>query len=266
MGGHAAMSEAIAKDSTARALAVALTVAFICGLLVSVVAVQLRPIHKANIEAERIAQLELVLAALSDIGRALSIENLEARIVVLASGAFDDNLDPATFDADKAAARPGTSVAIPADLDLAGLKRRALYAPVYLVRGTNQQIDLVILPVSGRGYQSTLRAWLVMDGDTQTVRALKFYQHGETPGVGARIDEPEWEAQWRDLRAFDDDGVLRIGVRLQAGGALSDDAEYQVDGISGATRTTQGVDGMLRFWLGEFGFAKFLQRLREEQL
>lgn len=104
------MSEAIAKDSTARALAVALTVAFICGLLVSVVAVQLRPIHKANIEAERIAQLELVLGALSDIGHAQSIENLEARIVVLASGAFDDNLDPATFDADKAAARPGTSV------------------------------------------------------------------------------------------------------------------------------------------------------------
>lgn len=260
------MSETMVKDSAIRSLAVALTVAFICGLLVSVVAVLLRPIHKANIEAERIAQLELVLGALSDIGRVQTIENLEARIVVLASGDFDDNLDPTTFDADKAAARPGTSVAIPADLDLAGLKRRALYAPVYLVRGTNQQIELIILPVSGRGYQSTLRAWLVMDGDTQTVRALKFYQQGETPGVGARIAEPEWEAQWRDLPAFDDAGVLRIGVRMRSGGAYSDDAEYQVDGISGATRTTQGVDGMLRFWLGEFGFANFLRRLREEQL
>ncbi|MDH3858802.1 MAG: FMN-binding protein [Gammaproteobacteria bacterium] len=134
------------------------------------------------------------------------------------------------------------------------------------MRDASEQIDLVILPVSGRGYQSTLRAWLVLDGDTQTVRALKFYQHGETPGVGARIEEPEWEAQWRDLRAFDDAGVLRIGVRSQAGGAYSDDAEYQVDGISGATRTTQGVDGMLRFWLGEFGFATFLQRIREERL
>jgi Na+-transporting NADH:ubiquinone oxidoreductase subunit C len=58
--------------------------------------------------------------------------------------------------------------------------------------------------------------------------------------------------------------VLRIGVRSGAG--YSDDAQYQVDGISGATRTTQGVDGMLRFWLGEFGFANFLQRIREEQV
>ena len=260
------MSEVAAKDTTTRALAMAIAVAFICGLLVSVVAVSLRPIHKANIEAERIAQLELVLGALSDIGRVLTIENLEARIVDLERGEFDDSIDPATFDAERAATRPATSTAIPADLDLAGLKRRALYAPVYLVRDASEQIDLVILPVSGRGYQSTLRAWLVLDGDTQTVRALKFYQHGETPGVGARIEEPEWEAQWRDLRAFDDTGVLRIGVRSQTGGAYSDDAEYQVDGISGATRTTQGVDGMLRFWLGEFGFSTFLKRIREERI
>jgi Na+-transporting NADH:ubiquinone oxidoreductase subunit C len=259
------MSETVSKDNTLRALGVALAVAFVCALLVSVVAVSLRPIHKANIEAERIAQLELVLAALSDIGRAQTIDSLEARLVNLETGAFDESIDPTTFDADRAASKPATSVAIPADLDLAGLKRRALLAQVYLVRGGDNAIDLVILPVSGRGYQSTLRAWLVLDGDTRTVRALKFYQHGETPGVGARIEEPEWEAQWRDLPAYDDDGVLRIGVRSHGGG-YSDDAQYQVDGISGATRTAQGVDGMLRFWLGDFGFAPFLQRIREERL
>jgi Na+-transporting NADH:ubiquinone oxidoreductase subunit C len=169
-----------------------------------------------------------------------------------------------TFDAERAATKPASSVAIPAELDLAGLRRRALHAQVYLVLDSSNQVDLIILPVSGRGYQSTLHAWLVLDGDTRTVRALKFYRHGETPGVGARIQEPEWEARWQGLSAYDDVGVLRIGVRSGAG--YSDDAQYQIDGISGATRTTQGVDGMLRFWLGEFGFANFLQRIREEQI
>ena len=230
------------------------------------VSVGLRPIQQANVEAERIAQLELVLAALSDIGRAQTIEDLEARLVELASGRFDDSVDVATYDAELAASRPATSAAIPAELDLAGLKRRALHARVYLVRGSAGEIDMIILPVSGRGYQSTLRAWLVLDGNTRTVRALKFYQHGETPGVGARIEEAEWEAQWRDLPAYDDDGVLRIGVRSHAGGGFGDDAIYQVDGISGATRTAQGVDGMLRFWLGEFGFGPFLQLIREGQI
>ena len=259
------MSETVSKDNTLRALGVALAVAFVCALLVSVVAVGLRPVHKANIEAERIAQLELVLAALSDIGRAQTIDSLEARLVNLETGAFDESMDPTTFDAERAASKPATSVAIPADLDLAGLKRRALLAQVYLIRGSGGVIELVILPVSGRGYQSTLRAWLVLDGDARTVRALKFYQHGETPGVGARIEDPEWEAQWQDLSAYDDDGVLRIGVRSHGGG-YSDDAQYQVDGISGATRTAQGVDGMLRFWMGDFGFGPFLQRIREERL
>ncbi|MDH3387433.1 MAG: NADH:ubiquinone reductase (Na(+)-transporting) subunit C [Gammaproteobacteria bacterium] len=260
------MSESANRDSRLRPLGVTLSVAFVCALLVSVVAVTLRPTQKANIEAERIAQLELVLEALSAIGRAQSIENLEARIVKLESGVFDDSIDPARFDAERAASKPTSSAAIPGELDLAGLKRRAMHAQVYLVRAADKRIDLIILPVSGRGYQSTLRAWLVLDGDTRTVRALKFYQHGETPGVGARIEDPDWEAQWRDLPAYDDDGVLRIGVRVQAGGGTGLHASYQVDSISGATRTSQGVHGMLRFWLGEFGFGPFLQRLREEQL
>ena len=257
------MSETIATDSTRRALGVAFAVAFVCALLVSAVAVGLRPLQKANVEAERIAQLELVLVALSDLGRNLSIEGLETRIVELGSGQYDDSIDVATFDAEAAAAKPGTSDAIPADLDVAGIKRRARHARIYLVRDSADRIELIILPVYGRGYQSTLRAWLVLDGDTRTVRALKFYQHGETPGVGARIDEPDWEAQWRDLPAYDEAGVLRIGVRLHAGAI--DYSEYKVDGISGATRTAQGVDGMMRFWLDEFGFAPYLQRVREEQ-
>ena len=257
------MSETIATDSTRRALGVALIVAFVCAVLVSAVAVGLRPLQKANVEAERIAQLELVLVALSDIGRNLSIDGLESRIVELGTGEYDDSIDVATFDAEAAAGKPGTSDAIPADLDVAGIKRRARHARVYLVRDPADRIELIILPVYGRGYQSTLRAWLVLDGDTRTVRALKFYQHGETPGVGARIDEPDWEAQWRDLPAYDEEGVLRIGVRLHAG--ADDYSAFKVDGISGATRTAQGVDGMMRFWLSEFGFAPYLQRVREEQ-
>jgi Na+-transporting NADH:ubiquinone oxidoreductase subunit C len=259
------MSEAMARDSTRRALGVALVVAFVCGLLVSVVSVSLRPIQLANVEAERIEQLQLVLAALSTLGRGRTIDELEQHMVELASGRFADSIDGTRFNVERAAASPTLGVAIPSELDLAGLKRRALHAQIYLVRDESDRIELIILPVSGSGYQSTLHAWLVLDGDTQTVQALKFYRHGETPGVGSRIEEPEWEVKWHGLRAFDNAGVLRIGVR-SSGANYDEYAAYQVDGISGATRTMQGVDGMLRFWLGEFGYAPLLQRIREEQL
>ena len=55
------MSDTTATDNTGRALAIALGVALVCAVLVSVVSVGLRPMHKANIEAERVAQLEVVL-------------------------------------------------------------------------------------------------------------------------------------------------------------------------------------------------------------
>ena len=258
------MSEAVVRDTPRRALTLALLVAFVCGLLVSVVTVGLRPIQQANVEAERIARLQLVLGALSAVGQVYRIDELEAHMVELASGNFDDSIDAARFDAARAAASPVDGVDIPPQLDLAGLKRRARHAQIYLVRDVDGRIELIILPVSGRGYQSTLRAWLVLDGDAQTVRALKFYQQAETPGLGARIEEAQWQARWSDLRAFDADGVLRIGVRT-AGSAYNENAAYQVDGISGATRTMQGVDGMLRFWLGEFGYGALLQRLQEER-
>jgi Na+-transporting NADH:ubiquinone oxidoreductase subunit C len=258
-------SESVARDSATRALSVALVVAFVCGSLVSAVSVGLRPYQQANIEAERRAQLELVLSALADTGHALSIDVLEARVVELASGRYDDTLDAATFDAEAALAKPERSVAVPADFSFAGIKRRARHARVYLVRDASEVIELIILPVWGRGYQSALRAWLVLDGDTRTVRALKFYEHGETPGVGARIEEPEWESRWRDVRAFDDNWTLRIGVNYLGAGGGADSAGHRVDGITGATRTSQGIDGLLRFWLGDFGFGPYLRRIREEQ-
>ena len=258
------MSDLVEQDSAPRALGVVLAIAFICALLVSAVSVGLRPYQQANIEAERLAKLELVLNALADIGREQTIDNLEARIVELSSGRYDDTQDVAIFNAESAMGKPGGSVIIPGEVDIAGIKRRALYAQVYLVRGSSGAVDLIILPVYGRGYQSTLRAWLVLDGDTRTVQALKFYQHGETPGVGARIEEPRWEALWRGVPVYDESGVLRIGVKLNSGGGSDGYSGYRVDGISGATRTTEGVDRLLRFWLGDFGFAPYLQRLREE--
>ena len=256
------MSDAT-TDTTGKALIVALTVGFICAVLVSAVSVGLRPLQKANIEAERVAQLELVIKALSGIGSVQSINDLVVRIVDLETGQYTDGIDAATFNAERAATQPASSIALAADSDIAGLKRRERHALIYLVLDAQQRPDLIILPIRGRGYQSMLYAWLALDGDTQTVRALKFYQHGETPGVGARILEPEWEGQWQGLRAFDDQGVLRIGVKRQAGSSFDEYATYKVDAISGATRTTQGVDGMVRFWLGKDGFAPFLKRLQQ---
>ena len=39
-------------------------------------------------------------------------------------------------------------------------------------------------------------------------------------------------------------------------------AKYEVDGLSGATLTTNGIDAMIRFWIGPEAFGKYLSNVR----
>ena len=89
------------------------------------------------------------------------------------------------------------------------------------------------------------------------MRGITFYRHAETAGLGARIGELEWRALWVGRRALDEEGTPRIEV---VKGRADRTSPYEVDGISGATLTGNGVTAALRFWLGEDGFGPYLRR------
>jgi Na(+)-translocating NADH:ubiquinone oxidoreductase C subunit len=84
---------------------------------------------------------------------------------------------------------------------------------VFLVRDANGGVALIILPVRGSGYQSPPHGFLALAGDTSTVVAPTFYEQGDTPGMGARIQDPSWKALWPGKQVYDDTGALRIGNR-----------------------------------------------------
>ena len=251
------------NDAPAKTLTVALLVALVASIVVSVAAVSLKPLQLANLEQERQARLAAMIAelpGLDQILREAGAESLEIRIVDLSTGTFAPDIEPATYDQRAAAADPQLRTTIPAEADVAGIKRRANYAPVYFVRRDRVPV-LVVLPVHGVGYQSTLYGYLALGGDANTVAGLTFYEHGDTPGVGGRIQDPDWQALWPGKSIADENGEIRIAVvQGQASGP------YEVDGISGATRTGNGVTNLLRFWLGDYGFGPFLARLKAGEL
>ena len=128
---------------------------------------------------------------------------------------------------------------------------------VYLIRNSNNRVDALILPVRGVGYQSALYGYLALAADVNEILALKFYEHGETPGLGSRIQDPDWEALWPGKQAFDESG--KVSIRVGASAGFGGD---RIDGITGATRTISGVDRLVQFWLGDFGFGPYLERIR----
>ena len=193
---------------------------------------------------------------------ALFADRVETRILDLASGELTD-MDPASFDQRKAARDPATSVAIPPTEDIARIRSRAKYAPVYLVRERGK-IERIVLPVRGSGLWSTMYGLLALASDGRTIKGMTFYEQGETAGLGAEIESPKWLAEWQDKLAFDDQGHVRFEVVKGAVDSASPDARYQVDGLAGATLTSNGVTNLVRYWLGENGFGPFLDKFRTE--
>lgn len=245
-----------------KTIGMSLLVAIGCGLTVSIATVVLRPIQEANIAAQQQGRMTQMLESLPGIGEILKesgASGVEALVIDLASGTVAVDIDPATFDQRAAAADPERSTALSRADDLAGLGRREHHALVYLLR-RGEDLALVVLPVRGAGYQSTIRAYLALEADLDTVAAFTVYEQGETPGLGARIAEDAWQAQWAGKRIFDDGDFAISVVRGNASGP------NQVDGVSGASVTGYAISDMLEFWMGERGFGPFLDRLKKGEI
>ncbi len=120
----------------------------------------------------------------------------------------ETDVDPEGFDQLKAASDPATSR--PAPENRAKVRRIPNQALVYRLEEEGGRLQMLIMPVEGKGLWSTLYGFLSLDADMSTVRGITFYKHGETPGLGGEVDNPNWKALWNERQAFDADGNVEI--------------------------------------------------------
>jgi len=124
------------NERPAKALFVAFSVSFVCALVVSTAAVLLEPFQAANRERDRQQRiLEIVqrLPGSEELLGEAGTANIRTDIVELATGHIVRSMDAALYDQRKAATDPHQSIAVPAEHDIAGIRRRAKFAPVTLV-------------------------------------------------------------------------------------------------------------------------------------
>lgn len=252
------------KNSLAKTLLVPFIVSLSCAVLVSATAISLRPQYLLNQELNR---QKNILAAADLLAPNQSVEALfkqiEPHVVDLSTGDYAAEIDPKSLLQAQATGDTPAMVPIPSDLDIAVIKERSRYAVVYHVYD-NDRLTMIILPVYGYGLWSTLYGYVALEADANTVVGLRFYQHGETPGLGGEIDNPRWLRLWPGKTIYDESATPRIEVvKGPASSSVGDEAAYQVDGISGATLTGRGVTNLLRYWFGEHGFGPYLRKLRE---
>ncbi|MDO4708464.1 MAG: Na(+)-translocating NADH-quinone reductase subunit C [Pseudomonadota bacterium] len=257
-----------APESMRRTLSVALLVCLACSVVVAGAAVGLKPTQVANRQLDKQRNI-LAIAGLADADapasevRQIFQSRIRPRLVDLDSGRFSDAYPAEGFDPLKAAQDPALSQALPGDEDIASIRRREHYSVVYLVEDTQGKTETLILPVRGYGLWSTLHGFIALKNDYSTVQGFGFYQHGETPGLGGEVDNPRWKALWPGKQVFNAEGSPVIRV---AKGSADPASAHQVDGLAGATLTSNGVNNLLAFWLGSKGFGPLLTHLRTEEI
>ncbi|QKX18135.1 Na(+)-translocating NADH-quinone reductase subunit C [Microbulbifer sp. YPW1] len=253
------------KDSVKGTLIVALVLCIVCSVVVSTAAVMLKPTQEANAQLDMKKNVLLAGGLIDpDQTNRKAIEeafgNVTIKYVDLSTGKFTDEA-PAGGTGRAAAKIASASEKLPADQDTAKIIRRENTKEVYLVE-ENGEMQRIILPVRGYGLWGQLYGFLALEKDLNTVAGLGFYEHKETPGLGGEVDNPRWKAQWEGKEVYGADGDVELSVIKGSVDANTPNAEHKVDGLSGATLTSKGVDNLINFWLGSQGYGPFLKNLK----
>lgn len=205
----------------------------------------LKPIHKAN---EAVYNKKAILTAVADqFSTPLSSMNDEQVKAV-----FEKQIDQKVLDmkgnilSEEEVKSRGYARGKAENLDMKKERKKPegeRMLPFYTF--TNEKGEKTyILSVRGNGLWDEIWGNIAMQPDLNTIAGVAFDHAAETPGLGAEIkDNPGWGAKFAGLTIYDEKGQFRpIDVTK---GVVPEDTKYQVDAITGATITANGVEEML---------------------
>lgn len=105
-----------------------------------------------------------------------------------------------------------------------------------------------VFPVYGTGLWGAIWGYVALNSDKNTVYGVYFSHASETPGLGAEIATEHFQTLFSGKKAVDN-GQIVLGVVKNG---KIENPECQVDGISGGTITSDGVNLMLKNCLSNY--------------
>ncbi|QMT31407.1 Na(+)-translocating NADH-quinone reductase subunit C [Alysiella filiformis] len=247
------------KDSFGGTMGIVLAISLVCSVVVAGAAVGLKPTQnekKLLDKQKNILQAAgLLSGSLNADIKQIYAQRVEPRVVDLATG---DYVDVKDFDARAAAKDPKQNVVIPKDQDIANIQSRAKYAEVFLIKDESGKVEQIVLPMHGSGLWSIMYGFVAVQADGNTINGITYYEQGETAGLGGEIANPLWQKNFVGKKLYADNGEVAIKV----GKGASADQAHGVDGLSGATMTSKGVNNSFKYWFSENGYAPYLNKIK----
>lgn len=248
------------KDTVVGTMIFTITLCLLCSFMITGTAGVLkeRKLAKKRDELQRY----VLMAADIDLGQGNAFRDIFAKSVTpllinVDTGNVDSDANVLDFDERMAAINPETSST--PKKDIAKIKTRANDVRVFKVFNDSGALTSVVVPFYGKGLWSMIYGYVAVEPDFNTIKGLVVYEHGETPGIGDFVTDPQWLSLWKGKQLFDADG--KFAIRLVKGGAKEGDV-HGVDAVSGATMTGRGVQRAMEFWFGVEGFQPFFNQLK----
>jgi Na+-transporting NADH:ubiquinone oxidoreductase subunit C len=202
----------------------------------AVVATALKPAQDKNIEVEKKQNILASLHIVSDRSNAVKLydEYIKDSYTLNVKGEKVSGIDPFTINLREE------------------MKKRAEKRDLPAFEAKKGDSSFVVIPVYGKGLWGPIWGYVSFLKDTKaaknkphfnTIYGVMFDHKGETPGLGAEINQPFFMNPFRGKQIFDEKGTF-ISIEVVKGGA--DPASlHQVDAISGGTITSKGLQAML---------------------
>jgi len=190
----------------------------------SFAATLLKPYQSKNVEHEK---MQNILGSIGLNVERHEVEELYPKYIkqelVISNNKIVDGVNAFTIDMVKEVRRPAEE----------------RLAPLYIAEKDGE--TFYIIPLHGAGLWGPIWGYIALEKDISTIYGAVFDHKSETPGLGAEITKPIFTSQFKGKNILDESGNF-MGIDIRKGDAST---QYQVDGISGGTITSEGVELMI---------------------
>jgi len=220
-------------------------------ILTTVVAVGLTGLRQATADKatqnEEIFNKRAILSSVSSLWPDRTVDDLSDKEVL---NIFSDEMDQIILNSQGEPVEETTEYAMAEDIDMKKEKKKPKSERVFPLFVYNYEGErYYIVSVRGNGLWDEIWGNIAFKDDLNTIVGASFDHQGETPGLGAEIkDNPAFPRQFQGKEIFEDGDY--VSVKVVKGGVK--DPQHQVDGVSGATVTMDGVSDMLKNGIGYY--------------
>ena len=194
----------------------------------------LKPLQDKNVKNEKMQSIlsTLGIEVARDDAAGIYTKYIKQQLALKLDGSVDESRDAFTIDLKKEVKKDAKEERF----------------PIYVAEKDGK--TFYVVPLYGAGLWDAIWGYIALDSDENTIVGAVFDHKGETPGLGAEINESWFEDQFKGEKILDENNNF-VSVKAVKGGTTPENL-HGVDGISGGTITSDGVTDMVEERLSNY--------------